>query len=207
MAKKLSERKRDDIIRAAKDEFRDRGFGATSMDRIAEVAEVSKRTVYNHFDSKEALFKAVAQDMCNIFQRISEYPYEAETPVRQQLETIARRQMDFLCSERTLRLFKMLTAEVLAAPELTRPMLENLQKENVGLIKWIKAASNDGKLNVTNPVWAGKQFMALLEAFTSWPYLYGLEHVQDETQQREVVRSAVDIFLGHYENPAKVQSR
>ncbi|MGD9264774.1 MAG: TetR/AcrR family transcriptional regulator [Lysobacterales bacterium] len=198
MAKKLTERKREDIIRAAKDEFRDNGFGGTSMDRIAKVAGVSKRTVYNHFDSKETLFKAVAQDMCNIFQRISEYPYAPSAPIREQLQTIATRQMEFLCSERTLRLFKMLTVEVLAAPELTRPILENLEKENVGLIKWIKAASNDGKLEVVNPVWAGKQFMALLEAFTSWPYLYGLEHVRDQAQQQAVVDSAVDIFLDHY---------
>jgi TetR/AcrR family transcriptional regulator of autoinduction and epiphytic fitness len=198
MAKKLTERKREDIIRAAKDEFRDNGFSGTSMDRIAEVAGVSKRTVYNHFDSKEALFKAVAQDMCDIFQSISEYPYDPEAPLRAQLLTIATRQMEFLCSERTLRLFKMLTAETLAAPELTRPIIDNFEKESVGLYKWIKAAANDGKLKVVNPVWAGRQFMALLESFTTFPYLFGMDYVQDEAQQQAVVNSAVDMFLGHY---------
>ena len=198
MAKKLTERKREDIIRAAKDEFRDNGFGATSMDRIAEVAGVSKRTVYNHFDSKETLFKAVAQDMCDIFQSISEYPYDPGAPLRPQLETISTRQMEFLCAERTLRLFKMLTAETLAAPELTRPIIENFEKESVGLYKWIRAAADDGKLKVANPVWAGRQFMALLESFTTFPYLFGMEYVQDEAQQKAVVSSAVDMFLGHY---------
>jgi TetR/AcrR family transcriptional regulator of autoinduction and epiphytic fitness len=198
MAKKLTERKREDIIRAAKDEFRDNGFGGTSMDRIAEVAGVSKRTVYNHFDSKESLFKAVAQDMCDIFQSISEYPYDPDGPLRPQLETIATRQMEFLCAERTLRLFKMLTAETLAAPELTKPIIDNFEKESVGLYKWIKAAAGDGKLKVANPVWAGRQFMALLECFTTFPYLFGMDHVQDQAQQNEVVESAVDMFLGHY---------
>lgn len=198
MAKKLTERKREDIIRAAKDEFRDNGFGATSMDRIAEVAGVSKRTVYNHFDSKETLFKAVAQDMCDIFQSISEYPYNPDTPLRSQLETIATRQMEFLSAERTLRLFKMLTAETLAAPELTRPIIENFEKESVGLYKWIKAAAKDGKFKDVNPVWAGRQFMALLESFTTFPYLFGMEYVQDAAEQKEVVGSAVDMFLGHY---------
>ncbi len=200
--KKLTEIKRADIIQAAKDEFRDSGFAATSMDRIAEVAGVSKRTVYNHFDSKEALFKAVAQDMCNIFQRVSEYPYETGTPLRKQLETIATRQMELFCSERFLRLFKMLTAEALAAPELTRPILENLEKESIGLVGWISAAAEDGKLEVANPVWAGRHFMALLEAFTSWPYLYGLEHVQEETQRKQVIESALDMFLGYYATDA-----
>jgi TetR/AcrR family transcriptional regulator of autoinduction and epiphytic fitness len=199
MAKKLTERKREDIIRAAKDEFRDNGFVGTSMDRIAEVAGVSKRTVYNHFDSKESLFKAIAQDMCNIFQSISEYPYDPQGPLRPQLETIASRQMEFLSSERTLRLFKMLTAETLASPELTRETLENFEKENAGLMRWIRAAVADGKLKVTEPLMAGKQFYALLEAFTTWPYLFGMETVKGKEQQKAVIASAVDMFLGHYE--------
>lgn len=198
MAKKLTERKREDIIRAAKDTFRDNGFIGTSMDRIAEVAGVSKRTVYNHFESKEVLFKAVAQDMCNIFQSISEHPYDPDAPLKEQLLAIATRQMEFLSSERTLRLFKMLTAETLAAPELTRPIIENFEKESVGLYKWIKAAASDDRLKVANPVWAGRQFMALLESFTTFPYLFGMEYAHDADQQKAVVDSAVDMFLGHY---------
>lgn len=200
--KRLTEIKRDDIIQAAKDEFRDNGFSATSMDRIAEVAGVSKRTVYNHFDSKEALFKAVAQDMCDIFQRISDFPYDPSTPLRAQLKTIATRQMDLLRSERFLRLFKMLTAEALAAPEITRPIVENLEKENVGLVGWINEARDDGKLNISNPVWASRQFLALLEAFTSWPYLYGLEPIQEASQCKEIIDSALDMFLGQYATEA-----
>ena len=49
---RLTERKRAAIVEAAIDEFRASGYEATSMDRIAARAEVSKRTVYNHFPSK-----------------------------------------------------------------------------------------------------------------------------------------------------------
>lgn len=196
---KLTERKREDILQAAKDEFRENGFQATSMDRIAEVAGVSKRTVYNHFDSKETLFAAVAQKLCNIFQHVSDYPYDPETSLKVQLQTIAERQMELLCSERFLRLFKMLTSETLASPELTRETLENWEKENMGLMAWIRAASADGKLNIADSVMAGKQFYALLEAFTAWPYLYGLEYAKDEEQRRTVIDSAVSMFLDHYE--------
>jgi len=197
--KKLTDIKREDIIQAAKDEFRENGFKATSMDRIAEVAGVSKRTVYNHFDSKETLFTAVAQNLCNIFQQTSDYPYDPDTPLREQLETIAKRQMEILCSERFLRLFKMLTSETLASPELTRSTLENWEKESIGLMGWIRAASADGKLKVVNSVMAGKQFYALLEAFTTWPYLYGVEPVKDTAERQVVIESAVDMFLDHYE--------
>ena len=56
---RLTDRKRAAILEAAVAEFRSNGFEVTSMDRIAETAGVSKRTVYNHFPSKEALFAEI----------------------------------------------------------------------------------------------------------------------------------------------------
>ena len=55
----LTHRKREAILQAAISEFRAHGFAGTSMDRVAAVAEVSKRTVYNHFPSKDELFAAI----------------------------------------------------------------------------------------------------------------------------------------------------
>ena len=197
--KKLTERKREDIIQAAKDVFRENGFKAASMDRIAETAKVSKRTVYNHFESKEVLFITVSGELCEAFSQQSEYPYEADKPVRSQLEAIARQQMQMLCTERFLRMFKMFVSETLTSPELTQPIMEKLEEENIGVVKWIKAASTDGKLKLSDPLMAGKQFIALLEVFTSWPYLLGMDRVEEEEDQLVVIKSAVDMFLDHYE--------
>ncbi|KTF29426.1 TetR family transcriptional regulator, partial [Xanthomonas vesicatoria] len=49
---RLTDRKRHAILEAASAQFRQHGFEATSMDRVAATAGVSKRTVYNHFPSK-----------------------------------------------------------------------------------------------------------------------------------------------------------
>ena len=54
--KDRSRLKRRQIIDAAGDLFLGMGYGTTSVDAIAAKAGVSKRTVYAHFDSKEALF-------------------------------------------------------------------------------------------------------------------------------------------------------
>lgn len=197
--KKLTERKREDIIQAAKDEFRSNGFSATSMDRIAETAKVSKRTVYNHFESKEVLFSAIALELCNTFSQMSDHNYDPDIPVKTQLLDIANQQMNMLCSDRFLRLFKMIMSETLASPSLTQSAVENFEKENIGLMKWITMASRDGKLDITEPVMAGKQFLAMLEAFTSWPYLFGEDPVKDKAEQQKIIESAVNMFLDHYE--------
>ena len=63
-----SERKRQAILNAAISEFLANGFRGSSMDAISTRAEVSKRTVYNHFESKEALFQAIVMEMFRYVQ-------------------------------------------------------------------------------------------------------------------------------------------
>ena len=54
-----SDRTRPDILQAAYKLFRRRGFFRVGMDEIARTAGVTKRTLYYHFDSKDALLTAV----------------------------------------------------------------------------------------------------------------------------------------------------
>src|SRR5260221_2469761 len=47
------------ILNAGRRLFGERGFAATTMDDIAEQAQVAKGAVYHHFATKEAVFEAV----------------------------------------------------------------------------------------------------------------------------------------------------
>jgi AcrR family transcriptional regulator len=51
-----AERTQQEILRAAMEEFSDRGLGGARMESIAERAGVNKRLIYYYFGSKEALF-------------------------------------------------------------------------------------------------------------------------------------------------------
>ena len=54
-----SQQRRRDILVAGKKVFFEHGYALTSIDRIAAVAGTTKRTVYDHFGSKDALFAEV----------------------------------------------------------------------------------------------------------------------------------------------------
>jgi TetR/AcrR family transcriptional repressor of mexJK operon len=54
-----SQQRRRDILLAGKKVFFEHGYALTSIDRIAAVAGTTKRTVYDHFGSKDALFAEV----------------------------------------------------------------------------------------------------------------------------------------------------
>src|SRR4051812_39407434 len=53
---------RERVLRAATSSFLARGYNS-SVDDIARRARVAKQTVYQHFASKDELFKAVAGDL------------------------------------------------------------------------------------------------------------------------------------------------
>ncbi|WP_292471088.1 TetR/AcrR family transcriptional regulator [Mesorhizobium sp.] len=56
---RASDETRPEILQAAYKLFRRRGFFRVGMDEIADAAGVTKRTLYYHFDSKDALLTAV----------------------------------------------------------------------------------------------------------------------------------------------------
>jgi AcrR family transcriptional regulator len=50
---------REEILQAAFRQFRKKGFFRSGIDEIAEASHVTKRTLYNHFTSKDDLLAAV----------------------------------------------------------------------------------------------------------------------------------------------------
>jgi AcrR family transcriptional regulator len=54
-----------EIVRVARALFIRYGIRRTSMDDVAKAANAAKGTVYLAFDSKEALFRAVCEDVCD----------------------------------------------------------------------------------------------------------------------------------------------
>jgi TetR/AcrR family transcriptional regulator, regulator of autoinduction and epiphytic fitness len=116
-----TDRKRADIYAAAADEFREKGFHGTSMDAIAARANVSKRTLYHHFASKDVLFDTV---MAGFWSQLvppdeTEQQY-SELPVEERLRTIARQRIETLLDPAVVGLVRVVLAESMRTPELSR---------------------------------------------------------------------------------------
>ena len=60
----LNTAKGEQILAGAMTIFMREGFAATSMEQIAKEAGVSKGTLYNHFESKQALFSTLIEREC-----------------------------------------------------------------------------------------------------------------------------------------------
>ncbi|PDT54929.1 MULTISPECIES: TetR/AcrR family transcriptional regulator [Sinorhizobium] len=55
------------IVDAASELFAELGFHATTLDKIAQRAKISKLSIYKHFENKEALFGAAFTARCHQF--------------------------------------------------------------------------------------------------------------------------------------------
>lgn len=69
---------RDRIVQAAARLFQRQGFEATTVDQIAEAADVAQKTFFNHFPTKHAAFRELAHERVDrLHQRLQE---ERERP-------------------------------------------------------------------------------------------------------------------------------
>lgn len=185
-------------MEAAVSELKQNGFDNTSMDRIAEVASVSKRTVYNHFPSKEDLFAAILEALWSRCQLIQTFDYDPQESMPKQLTDIGQTAVDLMASSEFQDLARVTLSRFLQSPDLAREMMIDSTQFEAGLIAWLEKAHEEGSLLIPDPQLAAKQFLGLLQSFAFWPPLIGKEAPLTEVQKKQLVESTVSMFLAQY---------
>jgi TetR/AcrR family transcriptional regulator of autoinduction and epiphytic fitness len=196
---RLTDRKREAIIQSAIAEFRANGFDITSMDKIAATAGVSKRTVYNHFPSKEELFAAILNQLWIRVTAEQETPYRTDQPLREQLRQQLRAKLQMLSDENLLDLARVAIAATIHSPERAQSMVARMGEREEGLTVWIRAAQADGRLKAVAPEFAAQQVQGLLKSFAFWPQISMGRPSLSAEEQITVVESALDMFLACYQ--------
>ncbi|MBA1379024.1 TetR/AcrR family transcriptional regulator [Pseudomonas brassicacearum] len=196
---RLTERKREAILQAAIAEFRSSGFEVTSMDRIAATAGVSKRTVYNHFPSKEELFAEILNRLWNSITAEQDMPYRSQTPLREQLQTLLQAKLHLLADENFLDLARIAIAATIHSPERAQDMVSRMGEREEGLTAWIRQAQADGRLKPVEPAFAAQQMHGLLKTFAFWPQVSMGQPSLTQEEQTRVIESALDMFLSRYQ--------
>ncbi|CAI8860760.1 TetR/AcrR family transcriptional regulator, regulator of autoinduction and epiphytic fitness [Pseudomonas jessenii] len=197
--KRLTDRKRQAIIQAAINEFRDNGFEITSMDKIAATAGVSKRTVYNHFPSKEELFAEILNQLWTRVTAEQETAYRPDLPLREQLRGLLMAKLQMLGDDNFLDLARVAIAATIHSPERAQDMVARMGEREEGLTVWIRAAQADGRLKATAPDFAAQQVQGLLKSFAFWPQISMGKPGLSPEEQHQVADSALDMFLACYQ--------
>lgn len=197
-ADKLTARKRADILEAAITCFSENGFDNTSMDAIASHANVSKRTVYNHFSSKDTLFTAIVNKLKENAILAAPLVYRSDESLGPQLARFCYGVIEFHSQNESRALARILISRFIRSPQLGHEMFGSGKIFELRLLEWIVAAQKENRLASFDIQMGTKQMIAMLEGFCVWPQLILDAATPISSQRDKFVDSTVAMFLNAY---------
>lgn len=197
--KTLTEKKREDIVAAARAAFQEFGVQATSMDKLAQLAGVSKRTVYNHFPQKEALVAHLFTELWEKALVQQDIPYQSGQPLAEQLTLIVRAEVHMLSDPEWLNLARVALGHYFFHPEELKREVEKMTCQETILHRWLKAALEDKQLKLLDVEFAADQIHNLIKGSCFWPQLLRVEEILEPEAQEHVIERTVSMFLSEYQ--------
>ncbi|NYT36560.1 TetR/AcrR family transcriptional regulator [Allopusillimonas soli] len=192
------------VLEAAVASFLTRGYNGTSIDLVARDAGVARRTIYNQFKSKEALFEAAVRQVWHDFPvlAITQDAAALSDPAHG-LKLVGQAVADFWAPPETIALLRMVIAEGAVFPDLAqRFMAAGKEPAMKALVAYLDACVHRGTLTFDDPVRAAKQFLGLINEPLLWLRVVGADaRVPSPTERKRVVQEAVSVFLSAYARP------
>ncbi|WP_321470953.1 TetR/AcrR family transcriptional regulator [Halarcobacter sp.] len=199
--RKKTEEKKEEIIKAAKEVFKEFGFEKASMSKISSKLGGSKATLYNYFSSKEELFFEVisianAQESDFVHQIIDT---KNETlDIHTQLYEFGKRFINFVYSQKMVEI-RRLTISQSEITNLGRITYKNrVLKSREILSKYLEKAIKFNKIKKTDTNIAAIHFFGLLESELMYPFLFQVDTDFSKKHMDEMAERAIDIFILAY---------
>lgn len=182
---------REHILDMAKLAFLEDGFERTSMDAIAARAETSKRSLYAHFPTKDALFLAVVERIRALFGARMRTPAEyAEQPSEAVVRYCARF-VQLLRWSSVARMLRLGIAEADRLPDLAAGLYDVLFGTTAAdLASHLATASGFGADKAEA---AATELIGLVIHPTLPRLLFGVEPLVDEMPDEARLETDVDL--------------
>ncbi|MGR5237094.1 TetR/AcrR family transcriptional regulator [Vibrio alfacsensis] len=175
------EKKHLAIITAAKEEFIQHGFIGANMDRICASAEVSKRTLYRHFESKEVLFESVLGIIKSSIDEREHYPFDSEKSIETQLTAITRNEVDILYHTYGIPFTRVVVIEFLRQPEMAQQIISKLYHSKA-LASWFEQAHQAGAIQNIDIDLLSNTYTSVFNGMFLWPFVFNMQPMPTEAE-------------------------
>jgi len=187
---------RQTIVDAACELFVELGFQATTMDKVAQRAKISKLSIYRHFENKEALFSAAMEAHCHPFatQALVE---DVDGSAGDQLKAVGASLLRTLLSPDVRSVEAMVLADKTNQKSLSKLHFEAGPAHVIGQIEaLLRQMHAKGILKVPDPLRSARLFAALFKGSDLLLIArFDEERAEDDNEIESYCRSAVEMFI------------
>ena len=193
--------KRARILQAAKAIFLKSGYHGTSMNQIAQEAEVTKLTVYNHFQDKVNLFICAITETCEETLCTKQFDLDTSADFYQTLFIVCSRALQIIYSPEALKLDHVLLELAAEQNPLALQFFEasHTRMENQ-LAEFFQKAAQLGFIQADDPIYQTELLLTLLLGVRHHKVLLGITAAPNAQELEQIIRDAIDLFLLKYRN-------
>ena len=200
--KKYSQTER--ILRAAEEQFISKGYEATRIEDITQLARVSKTAVYNLFGSKRELFLAlnnfiVARAISNLMSAIPAVNTSSLDIVKQNLIDLGQDYLKNLLTKESAQLLKLSFSISDEFKSETIKYYSPCADEFIYLLaKYFEKINDADIFKIPNAERAAQQFSSLMRGSIVCDIIFNQYEKYDDHYIAHYVESSVELFIkGH----------
>ena len=191
--------KRRAVIDSALEVFLKEGYASASMDRVAEVAGVSKRTIYNHFASKEDLFLGVIGSMVDDVLEPVDRTLSSNRPAAETLLDFASRYADVMLANSRISLHRLVLGELNRFPSLGEIIhASGYGRAKTGMARILERLVLRNELTIDDLDRAADSFWQLTIAPIQRELLFRFELRKEDISVSDRLRVGIGEFLKIY---------
>ena len=191
--------KRKHILEAAKKLFLKLGYHGSSMNQIAQEADVTKLTVYNHFQDKEKLFICAIEATCEESIRAKPLTLSADSNFREVLHQMCGLALNVVNLPEAIKLEHLLL-ELAAEKNPLTVLFFNASHQRMNMV-WGNVFSQAASFGFIQDNLIDKQInlmLSLLLGVRHHEVLLGIRNPPNAEEKESIITESIDLFLLKY---------
>lgn len=159
------------------------GYVNTSMDAIAKESGVSKQTVYSHFNNKDALYNAIIESKCEMYQINEQSIFNDTLPLEEVLINIGIRFIKLLTDENVIAMYKVVIGESKQDSNVAKLFYDAGPLHSIELVTNLMVQHEQSKLNHEQARETSHDFFNLLKSDYHMPSML---HLQERLTNEDI---------------------
>ncbi|MFT6270302.1 MAG: TetR/AcrR family transcriptional repressor of mexJK operon [Alphaproteobacteria bacterium] len=184
--------KRQQILSCASELLLSLGYNNTSMDAVAKESGVSKQTVYSHFNNKDALFNAVIESKCEMYQVEEASVCIEDQPLLEILGSIGLSFIRLLNDDNVIAMYKVVIGESKQDSRVAQLFYDAGPLHSIKLVSKLLMNHPQSKLNAEQAYEASLDFFNLLKSDFHMRGILHLPYELTETKQQTLALSVAN---------------